>query len=146
MLAACTPSVNSPDDIAALQALEKGFLEADNTMNADWFVETYYAADAVMAAPDEPKRVGAEAIRKATQDDFDQFSSIHETSEVDEIRVSGDLAVMWGSYHFEATPKDADDPEIDDAGKWVSTFKRQRDGSWKCVHTMWNRDTKPATP
>ena len=30
--------------------------------------------------------------------------------------------------------------EVSQEGKWIGTFKRQSDGSWKCTQLVWNSD------
>jgi ketosteroid isomerase-like protein len=53
-------------------------------------------------------------------------------------RVSGDVAVIWGTY----TTNPAEGEEgITAAGKWVALVEREADGSWKVVRNIWNTDS-----
>jgi ketosteroid isomerase-like protein len=48
-----------------------------------------------------------------------------------EVAKAGDLAYVSGTY--EETMTDA-------RGKYLETFKKQADGTWKCIRDIWNSD------
>jgi len=50
---------------------------------------------------------------------------------VDDVRVSGDLAVARGTWTAEMTPKAQGVAPVNDGGSWIAVFARQSDGAWK---------------
>ena len=65
----------------------------------------------------------------------------HRISEVEDVRVSGNLAVVQGTDTGTTTPKSGGEPIPFDL-KWLIAFERQSDGTWKCIFEMWN-DNNP---
>jgi ketosteroid isomerase-like protein len=67
-----------------------------------------------------------------------------QASKVD-VSASGDLAYTQGSYTLTAT-----DPHtgkvINDHGSFVTTYRKQPDGSWKAVVDIASSDVPPPTP
>jgi ketosteroid isomerase-like protein len=43
---------------------------------------------------------------------------------------------------YEATWTGPDGKPVTETGKYLCTWQKQPDGSWKAVHDMWNSDTK----
>jgi len=60
------------------------------------------------------------------------------TSKV-EVAKSGDLAVTQGSYSLTSTNPKSKKPETE-AGKYLTVYKKQVDGSWKAIDDMLNAD------
>ena len=58
------------------------------------------------------------------------------TCKAEDIRVSGDLAVIRGSFSGTFVPKDGGEP-IPSKGPWVAVYERQPDDSWKCAYDLW---------
>lgn len=110
---------------------------------------TSVTSDVVMYPPNQQKTVGRDAAvafvtayPKITKFDI----------EVDELGGQGDLAYDRGTYTITAIgPNNA---TINDKGSFLSTFRRQPDGTWPHSRVMWHSDlpvptepaTKPATP
>ena len=51
---------------------------------------------------------------------------------------AGDLAYVSGTY--EETMTDASRKPGKDRGKYLAIFKKQADGTWKCIRDIWNSD------
>ena len=60
-----------------------------------------------------------------------------------EVARSGDVGYTTGTYEINET--DASGKLKTDKGKYLAVWKKQADGSWKCVADMFNTDL-PATP
>jgi ketosteroid isomerase-like protein len=94
--------------------------------------------------PNDKKATGKEDVRRY----FGQLlmlpglSLSWEPSKV-EVARSGDLAYTQGSYRM-AFPDPHGKPATDQ-GKTLEVWRKQADGSWKCVADMWSSDL-PATP
>src|SRR6185369_2829803 len=56
---------------------------------------------------------------------------------------SGDVAYSYGTYKLAATGPDG--KPVQDKGKYVTTWKKQADGSWKATADIINSDL-PMTP
>ena len=59
-------------------------------------------------------------------------------------RECADLAYVSGSY--ELTENDASGKPMTDKGKYLEVWKKQANGSWKCVADIFNSDLPPAAP
>jgi ketosteroid isomerase-like protein len=94
--------------------------------------------------PNQMPIVGKEAIMAAYQETFDQYSSMQLSLPVEDVRSSGDLAVARGSYYLMVTPEAGGPSDVTLEGKYISTFSRQEDGSWKCSREIWNSDQPAA--
>ncbi|MGZ5537927.1 MAG: YybH family protein, partial [Chthoniobacterales bacterium] len=99
---------------------------------------SYYATDAVVRAPNAPSATTKEAIREAWKDITTPGESVSWKATKVEVANSGDLACVSGTY--EETTIDASGKPAKDRGKYVEVFKKQADGSWKCVADIWNSD------
>jgi len=53
----------------------------------------------------------------------------------------GDLGYTWGTYEFRT--RDAEDKPVTRHGKYVTVWKKQRDGSWKFVMDIGNSNPPP---
>jgi ketosteroid isomerase-like protein len=58
-----------------------------------------------------------------------------------DMAASGDLGYTYGTYEFRSIGK-AGKPSIE-YGKYVSIWKKQKDGSWKVVMDMGNSSPRP---
>jgi ketosteroid isomerase-like protein len=55
-----------------------------------------------------------------------------------EVAKAGDLAYVSGTY--EETMTDASGKPGKDRGKYLEIFRKQTDGTWKCIRDIWNSD------
>jgi uncharacterized protein (TIGR02246 family) len=120
--------------------------------NQDWAakdaakVAAYYADDAVVMAPGTPAATGKEAITgELKQMLADPALSLQFKTARVEVAKSGDLAVTQGSYVLAMT-----DPQskqvIHDHGSYVTTWRKQADGSWKAVEDIASSEVPPPAP
>jgi ketosteroid isomerase-like protein len=96
--------------------------------------------------PGSPVSKGSDAIRndlKQMLGDPAMALSFH-ASTVD-VAKSGDLAFTQGSYNLTVT-----DPTshkvINDHGNYVTTYRKQADGTWKAVADIATSDVPPGPP
>ncbi len=129
---ACAGKVDIEADRAALN---KGLEEWDMNAVAGNFeaqVETYLDNAIRMQ---ENVLVGKEAIRNSFKLFHEKFNVTECENKAEDIRVSGNLAVIRGSFSGTFVPKDGGEP-IHPKGPWVAVFERQLNGSWKCVYDI----------
>ncbi len=63
--------------------------------------------------------------------------------DIQEVKVLGDHAFQWGTYHYSVRPRTGGEP-VRTAGKLMRILQRQPDGSWKMYRGIVTVD--PATP
>jgi uncharacterized protein (TIGR02246 family) len=136
--AGCAPKADAPADVAAIKAMGAAWGQAQTAGDAA-ALSDQYAGDAVRLVPNAPIQVGKEAIHSAFRTFLDRYSA-EEVDVVEDVRVVGDLAFARGIYTAKATPKVPGAAVLDDKGKWLTTYRRQSDGSWKIVVDIWNSD------
>jgi uncharacterized protein (TIGR02246 family) len=137
----------SPDTRAAEEAnirkLDADWVRAAQTKQVDaWLV--FYADDAVVLPPNDKAASGKESIRKPVADllGLPELSISWQPNKV-EVARSGDLAYLYGTYDLSF--KGPGGKIVSDTGKNLEIWKKQSDGSWKCIVDTWNSDL-PATP
>jgi ketosteroid isomerase-like protein len=93
-----------------------------------------------------PNAAGAttkESIRALWKDLLTDAKISWKTKEV-EVAQSGDLAFLSGTY--EVTLNDPTGTPVNDRGKYIEVWKKQADGTWKCVADIWNSDLPASAP
>jgi len=145
----CQPAAQTqPDtkaaDEAALRNLDTEWSKAAGTKDVDKTV-SYYAADAVVMPPNGAATTGKDAIRNLWKEILTTpgFSGGWTTTKV-EVARSGDIGYVTSAY--DVTMNDAGGKPVTDHGKSIEVWKKQSDGSWKCVRDIWNSDLPISTP
>jgi ketosteroid isomerase-like protein len=129
-------------DEAALRKLDDEWSKAAGSRDVEK-TTSYYSDDAVVMLPNIPTLTGKEPIRTLWKSMLDSdFSGGWKSTKV-EVARSGDLAYVSGNYEF--NEKDDGGKPITDKGKYLEIWKKQADGSWKCVADMFSSDL-PAGP
>ncbi len=104
LLSACAQKINDPADVQAIKDLQQAWDKAWNPGNAEAVTSGFYTADAVRIDPNQPVLAGRDAIRASIQKYFDQYVEEDRTV-AEDVRVSGDLAVVRGSFEGKSSPK-----------------------------------------
>jgi uncharacterized protein (TIGR02246 family) len=145
VLAGCAPAPPPPApdtraaDAQAIRDLEKAWEQAFATKDADK-IAVVYAEDASAMLPGAPVITGMAAIKaalKAMVEDKN-FAITFAATKV-EVSKSSDIAYSQGAYSMTMT-----DPKtkkaVTEKGKYVTTYKKQADGSWKVATDILNGD------
>ncbi len=132
-------------DEATLRQLDAEWSRAAGTARDVEKTISYFADDAVVMPPNIPTLTGKEAIRSLWKSMLESpsFSGGWKATKV-EVARSGDLAYVSGNYEFNETDP-AGNP-ITDKGKYLEVWRKQADGSWKCVADMFNSDLPNVAP
>ena len=105
----------------------------------------HYADDAVLMAPGMPSVSGKEAIRKMLKQMVsDPALSLKFHASKVEISKAGDLGYTQGSYVMTVTEPNSKGV-INDRGSYVTTYRKQPDGSWKAVSDIASSELAPAS-
>ena len=142
---ACNDTDTHDADVKAVQANETQW-------NQDWLAKdsnkivAHYADDAVLIVPGTPAVTGKDAIAKSLAGMLtDPALSFKFQAAKTDVAKSGDLAYTQGSYTLTFT-----DPQtkqvINDHGNYVTTYRKQTDGSWKAVADIATSDVPPPAP
>ncbi len=129
--------VSNPADIRAIKEAIAGWDKAWNAGNCE-LLASLYTGDAVAMGPNVPTAIGKDALRASCKKDFDQFKEENH-SFVEDIRISGSLAVARGTQEATSTPKSGGH-SVHDKEKWIVVFQRQPDGVWKVLWEIYNSD------
>lgn len=151
MMTACTqaPPTAAPDthdaDVKAIGDLETQWNQDYAARDGDK-VSTYYADDAVLMAPGMESLHGKDAIHKALKQMVADpaFSLKFHADRVD-VAKSGDVAYSQGSYQMAGTDS-ATHKVMNDHGSYVTTYRKQSDGSWKAVADIATSSMPPGPP
>jgi len=137
------PVVDVEVDVEAIKKITDDFNAAINAGDIDKLV-SLYTDDAVRIPPNKPALIGKEAIRSMFQEQLDKFTVQNEGVIVD-LKVSGDLAFVRGSWTSINTPKTGGEP-LKENGSFVSVFQKQPEGSWKVICNIWSNEQLIFTP
>ncbi len=142
-MTACNQTPDTHDaDVKAIQNDEAQW-------NQDWAAKdqdkivAHYADDAILIVPESPSTSGKEAIRAALKHMVaDPTVSLKFQPTKVEVAKSGDLAYTQGTYTLTLT-----DPQskqlINDHGSYVTTYRKQSDGTWKAVVDIATSEVPP---
>lgn len=140
---AAPPDTRAADE-AAIRKADTDWSTAAQAKQVDGWV-AFYTEDTVMLPPNDKLTSGKDDIRKAVTGLLTMPGlSLHWQPTKVEVARSGDLAYSYGTY--ELTYNDAKGKPISDKGKYTEVWKKQSDGSWKCVLDMWSSDLPAAPP
>ena len=149
-LAGCNTAAPPPPDTH--DADVKAIHDLEVQANKDWAAKnadgltSFYADDAVLMTPGGSHVSGKQAISSGIKQMVADpaLSLAFEASKTD-VAKSGDLGYTQGSFKMTVT-----DPTthkvINDHGSYVTTFRKQADGSWKAVADIATSEVPPMPP
>ena len=145
---ACTQAPPPDTHDADVQALKDTEAAWAKVMAAKDYEKdmSYYADDASLLMANMPAINGKDAIRAAFKPMFDDpnFALTFQASRV-EVAKSADLGYTQGTYTLTITEPKTKKP-VTDKGKYVTTYKKQADGTWKAVADMVSSDIPLPAP
>jgi len=140
LLCVCLPASSSSQDTASkklLIRLEADFARAVAKHGRAAFV-TYFAENGV-ELQDGGGITTREEMKK--QQPWPEGTSLTWTPVHADMAGTGDLGYTYGNYVFKS--KDKAGKVIANYGKYVSIWKKQKDGTWKVVVDMGNSSPEP---
>ena len=129
------------DSLAAIHAIEKADIAWDSVsaLNSSDGWLSYYTDDAIMMPPGEKVCVDKASRAVSIKNMFaTPGANMRFEATKTEVSKSADMGYSTGIYHFKF--KDAAGKNAQETGKFDETWKKQADGSWKCVVDIWNAD------
>ena len=146
-----TLALTGCSQLSSHDAAVKAIQDTEAQWNQDYVsrdvdkIMSHYADDAVVMVPGTPISNGKAAIREGVKPMVaDPAMVLKFASTRVEVAKSGDLAWTQGTYTLTLT-----DPQshqvINDHGSYVTTFRKQPDGSWKVVADIATSEVPPPT-
>jgi len=141
-LAAYSQTAGRPADEQALKDNEAQWNGEFAAKDLEKLV-AHYADNAVLMATGMPSSSGRDQIRKTLKEMMDDpaLSLKFQASRV-EVSSSGDLGFTQGSYQMTMTDP-ASKQVIHDHGSYVTTYRKQPDGSWKAIADIASSEAPP---
>ncbi len=129
-------------EIAVIMKADSAWDKASEAKSAEGWL-SYYSDDAIMMPPGENVCKDKASRETSIKNMFaiPGMSLRFQTTKV-EVAKSGDMGYAVGVYQW--VSKDAKGKDYHENGKYCETWKKQADGSWKCIVDIWNADTQPA--
>ncbi len=120
-------------DIATIRAMRDPWIDA--CLERDWdALLAICTQDVAFLPPNEPITEG-QAAGRAYLEAYPKMTAF--TFEFTHIDGRGDLATARGPFSITA---ELEDGEVTMNGKFVDTFRKQDDGSWRFHEVIWNTD------
>lgn len=129
------PQPGEAADLAAIKAMSQARADAFNEGDAG-SIAAYFTEDAVLMAPNSPKKIGPAAVAAYYQEIFDSYHTELESG-YEHVTVDGDLAFGRGFAKVTLFSKSTGDT-LYSTSKYLNILERQTDGSWKTTHDIWN--------
>ena len=133
-------NVNS-DSLAAIAALEKADIAWDSVSalnSADGWL-SFYTDDAIMMPPGE-KVCLDKASRAVSIKNMFAMPGVKMRFQATKVEVSSSANLGYSTGVYQFSYKDAAGKEANETGKFCETWKKQSDGTWKCIVDIWNAD------
>lgn len=144
IVSGCTQSVDVTVEQIALLQLDREWSQVAAGEDLEQLL-SHWAEDAVIYPPGRPAVVGKEAIREFIEQSraVPGFAISWEPKEA-VVSQGGDMAYTLGITRI--TVNDSEGKPIVNLGKYTVVWRKQGDGSWKCVVDMFNFDRPPIQP
>src|SRR5947209_67979 len=127
-------------DLQAIDRVREAHVDALNHGDVDAWAGVF-SEDVVQMPPNAPANVGRAAIRAWSHAFMDPFRAEF-ALQVDEVQRVGDWAFERGAYRIRVTPK-AGGEGFQDAGKYITIYQKQANGTWLMARDIWNSDNPP---
>lgn len=102
-----------------------------------------YTDDAISMPGYQPMREGIEAIRKADEEDARSGSKVNSFEATTlKVEANGNQITEIGTFKISLSIPKMEKP-IDDHGKYLNIWEKQKDGSLKMKIEIWNSDVDP---
>ena len=139
---ACGRTINTVAEVHAIRDTETKWNQDFTARDVERLVD-HYTDDAVLMAPGMPPSVGRKDIRKfLTGMVGDPALSLKFSAARINVSASGDLAYSQGSYLMTMTDQYTK-RVVHDYGSYVTTYRREADGTWKAVTDIATSEAGP---
>ena len=136
-LAACTPPIDVDAEAAALRATDEAWAAAASEGTDVDLVASFWSDDATIFPNDASLVQGKAAIVEFVRASF-ELPGFHITWQPQDVIVaaSGDLGTTTGTNEFTLPGPDGGTTTI--RGHYVTVWRKNAEGEWKCIIDMFN--------
>lgn len=138
------PAAPKPDlkaEAAKIMEVDAAWMKAVQEKDAAKLA-SFFAPDGTSHVADHPSATGHEAIQKLSEERFkNQVSTSWKTTNL-VVGEAGDIAYQTGTW--ESIDKDAKGKPMQSAGRFLTVWVKQADGSWKTKEDMGSAEGPPA--
>jgi ketosteroid isomerase-like protein len=129
-------------DVAAIMKADSAWDRASEAKSVEGWL-SFYTDNAIMMPPGE-NVCKDKTSREASIKNMFAIPGVSLRFQSSKVEVSrmGDLGYAAGVYQW--STKDVKGKDYHETGKYCETWKKQADGSWKCIVDIWNADAPPA--
>jgi uncharacterized protein (TIGR02246 family) len=132
-----TTALSTKADEASVREVFEQSVEKWNAIDLDGLM-AFIADDYVLLPPGRLEIVGKEALRASWDQFLSENTSTLKTS-IEDIEISGDLAIVRIKELVTTIPKDGSETTTFN-GKRIFIYRRGTDGSWKMIIDIWNNN------
>ncbi len=143
-IAACRPPTDSNSERATLLQRDKDWSAAAHAGTDVERIVAYWADDARIYPPDMPVVDGKVAIRSFVTGSLG-VPGFSISWEPHEAVVSSDGKLGYTTGTNSVTAPDARGKLVRTPGRYVTVWRKEPDGSWRCVIDFWNGAPAPTT-
>jgi ketosteroid isomerase-like protein len=138
------PAADPTAEEAAIKKADEEWAKTAQSRNVDGWL-AFYADDAVIMPPNDIAAYGKEGARKPVSELL-ALPGLVITWEATNVEVarSGDIGYLTGEYLVAF--KNDHGQTATDRGKLLQVWRKQPDGSWKCIADTWNSDQPASAP
>ncbi len=122
-----------------IEHMEQDYRDSMLSGDVKGLVERFYAKDARVQPSHMPEAVGHSAITAAYEALSKSFGIKGLEFEITSLDSEGDVTWVTGKYKLEMQPPGASARQ-EDRGKYIEVFRRQPDGSIRCIVDAFNSD------
>jgi ketosteroid isomerase-like protein len=140
------PQLNAQDDA---KKLKSEITEMNNKMLKAWKAEdwatanSYYAENVISMPSYEPMLKGkSNVIEKSKKNHEAGYKMLEMNLNIDEVYPDKNYVIEVGHYVIKMQIPGMDKP-MDDNGKYLTVWERQKDGTLKVFIETWNTDVNP---
>jgi len=131
-------TLDSTNAIAAIEKADVAWDSASALNSVEGWL-SFYTDDAIMMPPGEKVCLDKASRATSIKNMFaTPGANMRFEATKTEVSKSADMGYSTGVYHFKF--KDAAGKDAQETGKFDETWKKQADGSWKCIVDIWNAD------
>jgi ketosteroid isomerase-like protein len=137
-------NINKTEDLEKIKQLHETDIAASKAGVIDTLL-SLRDEDAVKLAPGEPPTIGLGAIMKGMgkyREEVKNYQIIEYNHDFKEIKIIDGWAFEWGIYTG-SYKSSAEGETIRESAKLFRVLKKQKDGSWKVSHAIWNNNPLP---
>ena len=135
-------AMDHSSETAAILKADSDWSAVSQTNSVEGWLK-FYTPDAIIMPPNDKMQMDKATVDKSTKEMFAiPGFNLKWQSKAAGMSRSGDLGYTVGEYQWKS--KDAKGKDYNETGNYTEIWKKQPDGSWKCIVDMWHSNMPAA--